>query len=516
MYRKAEQVKGPAAEFELPFGGRLATDNRWVLMAQIIPWSEFEAEYAQNFTTEMGPPAKSFRLALGALIIKEKLGTSDRETVEQIRENPYLQYFIGQSFYSNEAPFDPSLLVHFRQRINAELVNKINAEVVRRLRLGTSSDEEKKNPDRESDAPKNQGKLILDATCAPADISYPTDLKLLNQARVHTEKIIDILYKTLHYRVPKKPRTYRNIARKDYLEVAKQRRPSRKHKRKALKKQLQYLKRNLSHIARLIELGASLENLSKRQYKTLLVVSEVYRQQLWLWQNNQQSIADRIVSLSQPQIRPIIRGKAGKSVEFGAKISASCFEGYVILDRISWDNFNESGDFKSQIEADRQFTGYYPESVHVDKIYRTRDNRAWCKERGIRISGSALGRPPLQVSKEKKRQALEDEKIRNAIEGKFGQAKRKFSLDRVMTKLANTSQTAIAITFLVMNLSTWWRRVFCVIFDRQLKIIPLNQVMIIKSYDWLRYRPIKLILAELNIEQRSRSNFSLTYSASPI
>ena len=244
-------------------------------------------------------------------------------------------------------------------------------------------------------------------------------------------------------------------------------------------------------------------------------MSEVYRQQLWLWQNNQQSIADRIVSLSQPQIRPIIRGKAGKSVELGAKLSASCFEGYVILDRISWDNFNESGDFKSQIEAYRQFTGYYPESVHVDKIYRTRDNRAWCKERGMRISRPALGRPPLQVSKEKKRQALEDEKIRNAIEVKFGQAKRKFSLDRVMTKLANTSQTAIAITFLVMNLSTWWRRVFGVIFDRQLKIIPLNQVMIIKSYDWLRYRPIKLILAELNIEQRSRSNFSLTYSASP-
>ena len=92
-------------------------------LAQLIPWSEFEQEYAENLGTEMGPPAKSFRLALGALIIKEKLGVSDRETVEQIRENPYLQYFIGQLSYSNEVPFDPSLLVHFRQRISAELVN---------------------------------------------------------------------------------------------------------------------------------------------------------------------------------------------------------------------------------------------------------------------------------------------------------------------------------------------------------------------------------------------------------
>jgi hypothetical protein len=216
---------------------------------------------------------------------------------------------------------------------------------------------------------------------------------------------------------------------------------------------------------------------------------------LWLWENNQPSIADRIVSLSQSQIRPIIRGKAGKAVEFGAKLSASCFEGYVILHRISWDNFNESGDLKAQIEAERKFTGYYPESVHVDKIYRTRDNRAWCKERGIRISGPALGRPPLQVSKEKKKQALEDEKIRNAIEGKFGQAKRKFSLERVMTKLANTSQTAIAITFLVMNLSTWLRQVFCVIFYQKLTIIPVNQLMIIKSYHLLKYRKTKLIAA---------------------
>ena len=93
-----------------------------------------------------------------------------RETVEQIREYPYLQYFIGQLSYSNEVPFDPSLLVHFRQRISAELVNKVNREVVRRLREIGSADGEKKNPSAEIEPPKNQGKLILDATCAPADM----------------------------------------------------------------------------------------------------------------------------------------------------------------------------------------------------------------------------------------------------------------------------------------------------------------------------------------------------------
>ena len=134
----------------------------------------------------------------------------------------------------------------------------------------------------------------------------------------------------------------------------------------------------------------------------------------------------------------------------------------MFLDRMSWDSFNESGDLKAQVEAYHRFTGYYPESVHADRIYRTRENRAWCHEKGIRISGSPLGRPPATVSKEKKKQSLSDERIRKAIEGKFGQCKRRFSLNRVMAKLDNTSERVIAITFLVMNLSTWLRQVFCV------------------------------------------------------
>lgn len=94
---------------------------------------------------------------------------------------------------------------------------------------------QKKDSDAKNESP-NRGKLIRDATCAPADISYPTDLGLLNGARVHTEKIIDILYKQIPEKKHKKPRTYRNRARKDYLAVAKQRRPTRNKRRQAIKK----------------------------------------------------------------------------------------------------------------------------------------------------------------------------------------------------------------------------------------------------------------------------------------
>jgi hypothetical protein len=200
--------------------------------------------------------------------------------------------------------------------------------MVKRMREITGDPQKKKDSDAKNESP-NRGKLIVDATCTPADISYPTDLGLLNGARVHTEKIIDILYKPLKGQIPKKPRTYRNLTRIDYLFIAKQRRPSRNKKRLAIKKQLQYIKRNNSHIEQLIESGATLKSLNKKQYKTRLVLTEVYRQQQWLFDNNKQSISDRIVSLSQPHLRFIVRGKAGKSVEFGAKLSASYFEGYV-------------------------------------------------------------------------------------------------------------------------------------------------------------------------------------------
>ncbi len=259
----------------------------------------------------------------------------------------------------------------------------------------------------------------------------------MNQARAQTEKIIDKLYDGIKNEIKTKPRTYRRLARKDYLSVAKQRRPSKKQRRKAIKKQLQYVKRNLASIDKIVsEIG--LEVLSGQQYRMLLVITEVNRQQLYMYENSQNRIDDRIVSLTQPHIRPIVRGKAGTPVEFGAKLSASCVNGYVFLDRISWDNFNESGDLKAQVESFKSFTGAYPESVHVDKIYRTRENRAWCKEKGIRISGTPLGRPPKNISKSTKKQAQLDERVRNHIEGKFGEGKRRFSLNCVMSKLVTT------------------------------------------------------------------------------
>ncbi len=211
--------------------------------------------------------------------------------------------------------------------------------------------------------------------------------------------------------------------------------------------------------------------LSSRQYKNLLVTRELFRQQSEMYANNSHRVDDRIVSISQPHVRPIVRGKAGRPTEFGAKLSISVVGGFSFVDRRSWDNYNEGGDLIEQIETFRRRFGCYPESAHVDKIYRTRANRAFCKLHGIRLSGPPLGRRIFRmatlaqsISAADKKQAAADEAIRNQVEGKFGQAKRRFSLGRIMTKLASTSAAQISLSFLVMNLEKSLRQFFLALF----------------------------------------------------
>ncbi len=126
---------------------------------------------------------------------------------------------------------------------------------------------------------------------------------LLNKARRQIEKFLDYLYKICQTRLKKKLRSYRKKARKDYLKVAKKRRVSRKERRDTIFKQLQYIKRNLSHIDNLINSGAELSSLSPRKYKMLLVIAEVYRQQLKKLKNKQQMMKDSVILLKENSVK---------------------------------------------------------------------------------------------------------------------------------------------------------------------------------------------------------------------
>ncbi len=273
-----------------------------------------------------------------------------------------------------------------------------------------------------------------------------------------------------------KPRTYRKNARKEYLKAAKSRRLTARARRAAVGKQLRYLRRNLRHVNKLLDSHEKgLKLLSSKQYRDLLVINELYRQQEIMFKQRSSRIDDRIISISQPHVRPIVRGKAKAKTEFGAKISASVIDGYTFIDLISWDSFNESERLIKQVEKFHETYGHYPESVHADQIYRNRNNLKFCKERGIRLSGARLGRPPKVTDENRaeleaaKLLTRQDELDRIEIEGKFGQAKRRFGLNLVMAKLAETSECAISITVLVMNLEKWMKSIFLYLYYSLLK-----------------------------------------------
>lgn len=464
MYKSDEKQIMIADDFFLPFGGKLDKKNRWVKLAELIPWWEFEDKYKENFKpSNTGEKAFSVRVALGTLIIKTKLAISDEETVNQIAENPYLQYFLGFPVFKEGLPFADSLITHFRKRFTPDILNEVNE------RITSISQKEEQNKDNDKNNPPNSsgdmskseednegaecrksGKLILDATCTPADIQYPTDARLLNEAREKLEEIIDILHEP-DKGTRKKARTYRQKARESYIAFTKQRKPKPAVIRKIKGKLLRYIRRDIKIIEVLANRNG-LELLNKRQYRNLLVVQEIYRQQIEMFERRQYRIEDRIVSISQPHVRPIVRGKVSASVEFGAKLSVSVVDGFVFAEKLEWDAYNENGTLVDSLKRYKAKYGFYPEAVLADKIYRTRDNLNFCKSKGIRLSGPKLGKISEEEKREVKKQAYKDSCERNEVEGKFGTVKRKYTLDRIMAKLKETSESIIILNLLVMNL----------------------------------------------------------------
>ncbi len=352
-----------------------------------------------------GRPPLNPRIVIGALIIKHMCNLDDRETISQITENIYMQYFLGYSGFRNDPPFDPSLFVEIRKRMGDDLLAEMNLRI---LQLSEPR-QDKKSDKGDSSGITHKGNLLMDATAAPQDIAFPTDLNLLNKGREITEEIID----SLHVVGDKKVRTYRQKARKEYLKVAQNRNPSKKIIYKAIGKQLRFLRRNLKHIEAMLD-SYSIFPLSVKQQKQYWVIQTLKDQQLEMYTNGIHKVDDRIVSIHQPHIRPIVRGKTKAKVEFGAKLHASLVNGFVFLDKISWDAYNEGTESNNYVEYYKSRFGYYPEKVLVDKIYCTRKNRKWLKERGIKLAAKPLGRPSAKAVENHVRPGE-----RNPIEGKF-------------------------------------------------------------------------------------------------
>jgi len=187
-----------------------------------------------------------------------------------------------------------------------------------------------------------------------------------------------MLFKQLQGKIDRKPRCNRDKARNLFLAVIKKKKPKKDEIQEAKRFQLNEIKRNLTAIDRMIHCGALLLGLGTQLYRKLLITSELYRKQQEMYDEEKCRIDNRIVNLSKPHVRPIVRGKAGKKTEFGAKISISDDNGFVDVDRISWDNYNEANDLIERAKQYKEERGYYPARICADAIYMTIENKKFC------------------------------------------------------------------------------------------------------------------------------------------
>lgn len=483
------------------FGGKLLKSNRWVKLASMMPWEHIEQICMESVELERGRLANSSRIAFGAIFIKENDNLTDECTVAAIAENPYMQYFLGLTAFQAEPLFDSSMITHFRKRFPVEEVAKINEYICtgkwpEQQRNVDRNDTQNENPQdnhpnppdtnvqeqsaqstkknkntskkklkKEKKQKKNRGNLIMDATVAPADIKYPTDIDLLNKSREHLEAAVDILWEEVPHKGHKLPYSPK-VARKSYLSLAKSKKWAETKCRAAIGDQLRYIEQATK---RLEELKALVPDYEKRfpiwLHRRLEVIPLVYAQQKQMYDNHTHTCENRIVSLEQPHVRPIQRGKRPNPTEFGQKLHLSVVDGFTFLEQTSWSNFNEGYDLTAVVEDYYRKFGCYPEAVLADKIYQTRANRSFCKEKGIRLTGPTLGRPKAgDADKKQKRQMYKDACDRNAVEGRNGNAKRRFGLDLIAAKLDETAKTEAALILLAMNaarkLARWLFRFF--------------------------------------------------------
>jgi len=469
----------------------LDPENRWYKLANAMPWDKIEQMYVQTLdNAHDGAGNKPARMIIGALIIKHRMSLSDRETISLIAENPYMQYFVGLSEFSNIPIFDPSLFVHIRKRLGVDSINKITELLMHTQKENTCGEDEEsesENDDKgdstiisnvpgptapDSFADKNgeihSGNMLIDATCSDAEVKYPTDIEVLHDAVRVSVRVIESLCKITG---SSRPKTFDKAARKKFLAVAKKKRKSKSLIRRGLKQQLVYLRRNIDSMVKIVsENGSSCINGLKRKEREFIgTCIKVYHQQKVMFDEKTHQCKDRIISVFQPHVRPIVRGKAKAKVEFGSKIGVCVVSGYTFLDHFSWDAYNESEDLNTHLERYRERFGCLPVKCYADKIYMNRENRRILQENHIQAAGKPLGRPTREMkTAEYKQQALEDNGVRNGVEATFGTGKRVYRANNIRAKLPDTGDTWTAMCYLVKNIKKFLKEVLFALFGNRI------------------------------------------------
>ncbi len=437
-----------------PFGGKLNQKNRWLKLAGIIPWEELEGIYKKYFS-HLGRPGKDSRLINGLQIIKHTEGLSDEKLIGELEENVYMQYFCGYETFLEEADIDSSSLSKLRKRLGEKYFDKFDREILGVLKKHSII---------------NSKCQMIDATVFPANITHPIDAGLIEKVRLWCIKNIRVLKRVGN--IKEKLRTKRDRARKLFISFQKKRRKTKKEIRRAIKKMLRYVGRNLEQIEfLLVEIKKRGREIPKKIKEKLEIALEIYRQQMEMIREKTHRVAHRIVSFHMPHIRPIKRGKSGgKETEFGPKCVLSYVDGYAFLDELEFEAFNEGKEFKRSITKHEERFGEKPEEAIVDGIYANRENRNYVREEGIKATFKPVGRKSKATEKIKNWQR-EKNRERNQVEGIIGHGKTHFNLERIMYRIKGGEKIWVQMGLAAMNLSTLLKNI-----AKQPRVVPLSGI----------------------------------------
>ncbi len=394
-----------------------------------------------------------------------------------------MQYFLGLEGLTFKPVFDPSLMVTIRMRLGIDFFNRLTLALHKEEQRRRDKEDSQKgggNGDKSvggSGTDKEDGKaaakIKIDATCCPSEMRYPTDLNLIEDGSRLVERLLEKLW-SKDKSVKRQP-LKREMARSAFLKCVKKKFKERNLRKSTKQTQIRCLEHDLQVFLGCIgqHKGGLRAVFTKSDLKAVCATMEMPKQQKEMLSNGIHQCADRIVSIFQPHVRPIVRGKLSARTVFGAKIGIAVVDGYTYIDHLSWDAYNESEDLKTHIRKYEERFGRKPDEILADKIYLNKDNRKWLKGEEIQCHCAPLGRPPKNPDPESARKRKEACSQRNEVECSFGTAKRVYEADDIRAKLPETAKPWIGACFFAKNIMKFLRGLFVSIL-RELVIFVKN------------------------------------------
>lgn len=384
----------------------------------VIPWeelvSEFELTESQLGRTSIFSPKGKIAL----MYLKNYAGVSDAKLIEQLNSNVDYQLFCDLNLGLNRLD-------------NFKIVSEIRCDLASRLNIANVQNifyncwELDINPD---------GSLTMDATCYESDVRFPTNQKLLKESVDYLWNIINKLCSSCQLNLP---RTKYPDWCKKYSKFSRKRRKSVKVKRQISRAYLRLLAKMKTYIEQILEdFDVELDKREKEKFNTIKVV---YNQQLNLFQTGEKP-KNRIVSIHKPYLRPIVRGKEIKQVEFGAKAHKVMVDGISFLEHLSFDNFNEGTRFQTSILKVQKMTKQKTRIVGADAIYATNANRSFATASAIQTDFVAKGRKSKHYKEQKILKSMITKERGSRLEGSFGKDKNHYYLGKIKARTARTEK----------------------------------------------------------------------------